>query len=531
MSLPRLRDAMPNRRLAAKEEIAVKHKRPARSNTPRCLSALLTLSLLAATGVATQAATIPVDGVCTLVDAIHAANTDLPTGFCPGGSGSDLILLEVDVELVAPDHLDIGLPDITSEIWIDGNYHSIFRDSGAEKFRIFFVDSTGDLGLENVSVGHGALSSGSGAGVLVADGGSLTLLRADFHDHGTEGGASAILGDPNSNVVIVKSTIRENNGNAALLWEGGTISETTFSDNTKGTPLALVDDSLLTNSTFSDNQGEVYFGHVGAVEFAQGSSVALNNTFSGNTGHPGGVLVSGGDAVLRNSTFVKNGGSFASVMVYGYEQLEMGNNVFLKDDPSDHCWREGGGLIIDTGGNFFDADSGDCLGGDTIVGGTDIDLTLAFNEGSTKTHALTEDSVAVEAGVGCDLGLDQQGLPRKDPCDSGSYEFDSDLTPLFATVSVAGTCPGPMSIELSGLTPNASVLLAASRDRGVTVIENGPCIGRVLERPSSSLIVPLSTNGAGDATLSPTLSAGACDFSFQVYDPTSCAITKLTPIP
>ena len=39
------------------------------------------------------AATIPVGGSCTLVNAITAANTDTATGGCPAGSGADTIVL------------------------------------------------------------------------------------------------------------------------------------------------------------------------------------------------------------------------------------------------------------------------------------------------------------------------------------------------------------------------------------------------------------------------------------------------------
>ena len=39
------------------------------------------------------AATIPVGGSCTLVNAITAANTDSATGGCPAGSGADTIVL------------------------------------------------------------------------------------------------------------------------------------------------------------------------------------------------------------------------------------------------------------------------------------------------------------------------------------------------------------------------------------------------------------------------------------------------------
>ena len=41
-----------------------------------------------------QAATINVDGGCSLVDAITAANSDTATGGCSAGSGADTIELE-----------------------------------------------------------------------------------------------------------------------------------------------------------------------------------------------------------------------------------------------------------------------------------------------------------------------------------------------------------------------------------------------------------------------------------------------------
>jgi len=53
------------------------------------------LALLLALGQAPAlAATITVEGAtCTLVDAITAANSDQPTGGCPGGSGADTLVL------------------------------------------------------------------------------------------------------------------------------------------------------------------------------------------------------------------------------------------------------------------------------------------------------------------------------------------------------------------------------------------------------------------------------------------------------
>ena len=87
------------------------------------------------------AATIPVGGACTLVDAITAANTDTATGGCPAGSGADTIVLpagstqtltEVNNDTYGP----TGLPVISSVITIAGQGSTIARESAAPEFRL-----------------------------------------------------------------------------------------------------------------------------------------------------------------------------------------------------------------------------------------------------------------------------------------------------------------------------------------------------------------------------------------------------------
>ena len=97
---------------------------------------------LAGPGAAARlAATIPVGGACTLVDAITAANTDTATGGCPAGSGADTIVLpagstqtltEVNNDTYGP----TGLPVISSVITIAGQGSTIARASGAPEFRL-----------------------------------------------------------------------------------------------------------------------------------------------------------------------------------------------------------------------------------------------------------------------------------------------------------------------------------------------------------------------------------------------------------
>ena len=70
-----------------------------------------------------------------LADAITAANTDTATNGCPAGSGADTITLGVNITL------DLYLPDITTEITIEGANYDI---DGNDEYQIFYVDG-GDL--------------------------------------------------------------------------------------------------------------------------------------------------------------------------------------------------------------------------------------------------------------------------------------------------------------------------------------------------------------------------------------------------
>ena len=106
------------------------------------------------------AATIPVGGACTLVDAITAANTDTATGGCPAGSGADTIVLpagstqtltEVNNDTYGP----TGLPVISGVMTIAGQGSTIVRDSGAPEFRIVAVNGTGELTLQETTVSGG----------------------------------------------------------------------------------------------------------------------------------------------------------------------------------------------------------------------------------------------------------------------------------------------------------------------------------------------------------------------------------------
>ena len=113
-------------------------------------------------------AVIVVDGGCSLVEAIRAANSDLPEGACPAGFEDDTIVLTVNVTLNAveePDEGDNGLPTVTSPITIEAGGHTIERNTDSlVDFRIVKVASAGELVLRNATVSGGAATGADAAG-------------------------------------------------------------------------------------------------------------------------------------------------------------------------------------------------------------------------------------------------------------------------------------------------------------------------------------------------------------------------------
>jgi len=110
-----------------------------------------------------MAATINVSAGCSLVSAITAANTDTATGRCTAGSGADTIVLPAGSTqtLTAVDNSDPvggfdfgpnGLPVITSAITIKGNGATIRRAGTAPNFRIFAIDTGGNLAVQRTKI-------------------------------------------------------------------------------------------------------------------------------------------------------------------------------------------------------------------------------------------------------------------------------------------------------------------------------------------------------------------------------------------
>ena len=420
--------------------------------------------------------TVADDGVCTLREAINAANSDGAAGGCVGGSGPDTIQLMGGVTLTLADNTTDGangLPSVTSDITLDGAGHTITR-SGANTFRFFQVATAGDLTLEDVTLTNGLASDVYAArGGAIFNRGSLALSHAiisackayaederhlDDREYSASARGGAIYNEGGGMIDITASTLSGNSAEAvhthydgdaegmggAIYTDGAgdydsvTISSSTISGNS-ATAMATGQGAGYS----SDSVAEAYGG--GLCQRSNQTTVTLTNTtVSGNSTQA--TATADGDA----RAYSRGGGVWASAGINSIDTLRLvsstlkGNTSIAEavGGDSDQAWGEGSNLRTATGtqvSNTLIAD-GDCDGwfssftlsltrntDDTCAVDTlneHLAAALADNGGPTLTHALLAGSNAIDHAAACGLANDQRGALRPaGACDAGAYEY------------------------------------------------------------------------------------------------------------
>jgi len=341
-------------------------------------------------------------GGCTLREAVNAANSDPDTNTitfniplidpgCNGGAGPCTITLTSGTEIQILNNLNVSGPD-ARKIVIDG---------GAGTNRIFYIGPYA-VAISGVTMQHGhgggGGTSGVGGAIYLAGnptgGGSLTLDSVLVQNNTAATSAGGVYFGLGATQRIINSTIT---GNSSLQC-GGLFKSSS-------------DHLYMANSTVSNNS-------------------ATNGGLAG-----GGLCDFGSGMVVRNSTITNNhantGGWGGGILLNG-STLNIGNTIVAGNSVS------GGGSI---GPDFFGSGSitsagynlignnsqvtstfptGTPNGNNDWVGDSSTPLnpqlaSLADNGGTTPTHALNSNSVAVDHG---------SNALTVDPFDSSALSFD-----------------------------------------------------------------------------------------------------------
>lgn len=272
-----------------------------------------------------------VNGNCSIVEAITAANTNAAVDTCTAGndlpSGADTINLDGSTFTLNQVNNNFygnnGLPVITSEIVIEGNGSTIQRSGagGTPAFRIIAIDGdtgNGDLTLNETTISGGLAGSGGG---IYNYYGILTITNSTISGNNTNSGSGG--GILNSGpLTITNSTISGNvansNGGGILNVDTATITNSNISGNyaDNGAGISNVGGTAeitITNSTISGNMGSFQNGEGGGIYNNNGTLTITNSTISGNivagqAGEGGGIFTysDNNNVTITNSTISGN---------------------------------------------------------------------------------------------------------------------------------------------------------------------------------------------------------------------------------
>ena len=352
--------------------------------TPRPQGAACDIGAIESTTALPAPAPIVPPPACSLARQITAANTDAPAGGCPAGSGHDIIRLSEDLDLDAP------LPQITSEITIEGNGHTI---SGSRKFRIFDVDG-GVLAIKDAQLTKG--SATYGGAIRLRNGAKVKVEEVTFTANDADWGGAIATDGANVGLAISSSSFSGNTARkdaGAIFIDGGAVS--------------------IANSSFHGNSAQLKGGAIGA---AAGRIEVLNSTISANRAEKGaGMHLNGAEATLTHVTVFDNLARFATGGGIYKEagRVDLRNSIVFGNTAAEDCR----GVLDQSVSNI----SGD----GTCSAGVRSNPFLGELAGAPAHHPPFGDSPAIGAADEryCPV-RDQVGRPRRlnGGCDIGAIE-------------------------------------------------------------------------------------------------------------
>ena len=337
----------------------------------RCLLATLTVNSLADN-------VTPGDGLVTLREAIVAANTDGRTDGGNSGRGPDVIEF-AGAAALGDIHLALGELTISAPLTISGSGANILKIDAGGHSRIFdILSSAGDVTIDGLTLTGGS-AAGNGGAIQADTSGTLTISDSVVSENTASIRGGGIYNT--SNIFnLIGGTV---SGNSAVSDGGGIFSNTNLTGGK----------TTITNSTISGNTANAG----GGVFNENGLTEVLNSTVTHNEASAslGSGVASAGDidtqTVVRSSIIAGNVSSDVD-FVNGSENsfVSLDHNVIGSGSAISSF------AMLDDQANIVDP----------LLG------PLAFNGGTTQTHALLAGSHARDRGNAAGLQTDQRGGPR-----------------------------------------------------------------------------------------------------------------------
>lgn len=92
-------------------------------------------------------------------------------------------------------------------------------------------------------------------------------------------------------------------------------------------------------------------------------------------------------------------------------------------------------------------------------------------------------------------------------------------------LTIEGTCPGPVTVTITGATPGGGIAVAYG-DAGSFTLPGGACAGQVLDISAPTLAGVFVADASGNVTLSQVLPPWACGLTLQAVDVSTCDVSN-----
>ncbi len=384
---------------------------------PFCLAGLAAAPVGAATiTVTTTDDQVAANGVCSLREAISAANADSAFGGCTAGNGADVIVLaadeyRIDLAGAGEDANATGDLDIRSNLTVRGAGADLTRIRGDREDRVFDVRSGIPAvpvlaRLEGLTIRNG--NADIGGSVYVGPGVGLVVEACTIvNSAGGQGGGIGSLGVLEVTASAFHANVATSGG---AIWGGGSgttvLRNVTFEGNSStlsGSAVHFEAPATLNNVTMSQNIADSDIDDIGDGAIAASAPVTLANSI-----------------VARNI------------------DLSLGGSTQVNPD----CAVAPGGTIVSDGHNLVGNIGSVCTLGGSGTGDQVGNPALSINPrlqpfavygGTVETMPPLPNSPALEAGSAALAGqpgaceaIDARGIarPQGTRCDIGAAELD-----------------------------------------------------------------------------------------------------------
>ncbi|QTA85221.1 choice-of-anchor Q domain-containing protein [Desulfonema magnum] len=317
-------------------------------------------------------------------------------------------------------------------------------------------------------------------------------------------GGGLFNGSRYGGTATLKMTDSTIDGNTSTgVWGGGGVFSGAEIDE-GGQPTAELE---MSGCTLSGNKVEMAEeGHVGG-----GGAVRIGGNFANVTGTLTNCTVSGNEAVMAGGGIVSGGGDSPASLtltnctvtdntsedgggIYAFDPVKMKNTIVAKNiatmdsgnDLSEYeaglYASDGNNLIGDSTGSteFANDVSGDIVGSASSPADPGLG-PLQDNGGSTATHALLEDSPAINTGSDTEApDSDQRGLGREQT-DIGAYEYAATEPGNIDGTGTTDLKDAILALKVTAGMPAGTISLNAdvNRDRKIGLAEVIFILGKV----------------------------------------------------